>query len=232
MRVPRLVDRIWRRKFGTHAIDDPRPIAAEAPYTYYLPSPDALSAIEPGDLVKVIVRSVPPSRDWDAERMWVKVAQADGDVLSGELANLPFDIPQLKPGSPLMFPRSAVIDIIWDEERIKPPPASPPRREFWDRCLVDDCVLYGRSPVDYIYREEPDMVVPEDKYPDSGWRIRGTDEAIAEDETTERSPHYVALGAVLNRDDSWLDLIDAPIGARFIRDLDTGKFVPCEAEDQ
>lgn len=97
---------------------------------------------------------------------------------------------------------------------------------------MDDCVLYGRSPVDYIYREEPDMGDPGAKYIDSGWRIRGTDEAIAEDEATERLPQYVAIGAVLNRDDTWLDLIDAPIGSRFSRDIHSGKFVPCESDDQ
>jgi hypothetical protein len=42
----------------------------------------------------------------------------------------------------------------------------------------------------------------------------------------ERGAAYVALGAVLNRDDSWLELIDAPIGSAFMRDFETGAYEP------
>ncbi|HEX6742315.1 MAG TPA: DUF2185 domain-containing protein [Sphingomicrobium sp.] len=228
MRLPRPIDRMWRRSFGTFEIDDPRPIAAEARYTFFLPTDEQLAAIQPGDEVKLIIRSVPPSSEWDAERMWVDVKEAHGDLLSGALDNDPLDIPQLKAGHPLQFPRSAIIDILWAENRTEAPPPGRNEREYWERCMVDDCVLGGRSPVDYLYREEPDLAQPDDKYPDSGWRIRGTDDGIAEDEATGRSPQYVAIGAVLNRDDSWLHLIDSPEGSRFVRDPHSGEFVACE----
>jgi hypothetical protein len=232
MRLPKTLDRLWRKQFGRFEIDDPRPIAEEASYTYFLPSENELLAVAPGDLVKMTIRSVPASKEWDAERMWVIVTATDGDTLSGSLDNFPSDMPQLGPGSPLTFRRSDVIDIIWSDDRRTPPPPSPARREYWERCMVDNCVLYGDSPVDYLYREEPDLGEPDDKYPDSGWRIRGTDEGIAADEAANESPQYVALGAVLNRDDSWLHLIDERIGSRFIRDLDSGEFVVCEEDDQ
>lgn len=164
--------------------------------------------------------------------MWVKVTFANGDCLSGELDSYPDDIPQLQPGSPLPFRRSDAIDIIWSEDRAVPPPPSPSRREYWERCMVDNCVVEGTSPVDYLYREEPDLAEPDDKYPDSGWRIRGTDEGVTADEAADKSPQYVAIGAVLNRDDSWLHLVDEPTGSRFIRDLDSGKFVVCDEDDQ
>jgi len=226
MKLPKAADRLWRKYFGRIEIDDPRPIAEEAPYTFYLPSENELLAIAPGDLVKVIIRSVPPSAEWGAERMWVMIIGVDGETLSGELNNIPSDIPQLPVGSPLEFRRSDVIDIDWSEGRTTPPPPSPIHRDYWERCFVDHCVLSGESPVDYLYREEPDMAQPGDKYPDSGWRIRGDYRGLTDAEINARRMEYVALGLVLNADDSWLHLIDEPIGARFIRDFKTGGFVP------
>ena len=66
------------------------------------------------------------------------------------------------------------------------------------------------------------MADPQDKYLDSGWRIRGRESGA--DEMDERKPAYVALGAVLNKDDSWLDLIDSPIGSAFMRDFETNHY--------
>lgn len=224
-------DRIYnlrRRLFGSYTIDDPNPIAEGAPYTYFLPTENELLALQPGDLVKLVFRSHPPGLEWDAERMWVKLSAVNRGQLLGTLDNEPSDMPQLKAGDIVSFRRADIIAILWDEARTISPPPPSARRDYWHRCMVDSCVLAGRSLVDYLYREEPDMAQPEDKYPDSGWRIRGADEAIAEDERQEDGPQYVALGAVLNRDDSWLELIDEPAGSRFIRDLETHKFVVCD----
>jgi hypothetical protein len=41
----------------------------------------------------------------------------------------------------------------------------------------------------------------------------------------ERKFSYVALGAVLNRDDSWVSWIDAPIGTALMRDLELNTYV-------
>lgn len=218
---------LWRRLAGRYSIDARRPIAEKAPYTFFLPSENELLALQPGDLAKLIFRSRPPGREWDAERMWVTVTAAERDDLAGTLANAPSDMPQMKFGQKIAFNRYDVIDIVWAEERIKTPPPPAKRGEYWQRCMVDACVVSGRSPVDYLYREEPDLHARDDDYPDSGWRIRGTDEGIAEDEKAGLDPEYVAVGAVLNKDDSWLTLIDAPVGSHFFRDPDTGEFAPC-----
>ncbi|WP_088309369.1 immunity protein Imm33 domain-containing protein [Novosphingobium sp. B 225] len=207
--------RDWRSKrFGTWNLDDPRPIAAGAPYTFYLPSEDMVRAIAAGDMVKAIFRPDPPDRKFGAERMWVEVDSVDGDDFVGRLVNTPTDIPQLPIYTSVRVPRSHVIDIEFAEGRLRP--EEPTKRWYWERCLVDACVLDGRSNVDYLYREDDDLGQPDDKYPDSGWRIRGTDEGIAEDERLEKAPQYVAIGPVLNQDDRWLRLIDEPVGSRFI----------------
>lgn len=225
MGLPRLIRQMRRRWFGTYTLDDPRPIAAEAPYTYYLPSENQLLVIAPGDFVQLIFRSVPPGERWDAERMWVRVTAVSSGACTGILENVPFDMPQLRVGHPVEFNRHNIIDIQWAGERRLPPPPSPPSRQYWDRCIVDDCILERRSSVDYLYREQPEPIEEGETYPDSGWRIRGTAEAVADDNAADRKPHYVALGTVLNRDDTWLSLIDSPIGSAFQREANTGRFV-------
>ena len=94
--------------------------------------------------------------------------------------------------------------------------------------MVDPCVVEGRSHADYLYREEPDMTRDGDQYPDSGWRIRGTDEAIAADERLGEKPMYIALGKVLNADDRWLHLIDREIGSAFLWDPERDDYIELE----
>lgn len=228
IRLPEFIERWWRRRFGTYTIDDPRPIAEGAPYTYFLPSENELLALAPNDQVKIVFRSHPPSPKFDAERMWVKITTMNGNDLIGKLDNVPYDMPQLKPDDLIAFKRSDVISILWDEARTIAPPSAPDRREYWDRCLVDACVVDGQVSVYYLYREEAEPGEPDDSYPDSGWRIRGDYLDISQEELEAREVRYLALGVVLNMDDSWLHLIDAPIGSAFIRDEATGEFVVAE----
>ena len=221
-RLAATLSQLRRRWLGRVIVVDPRPVAAAAPYTYFLPSENELLALAPGDLVQVTLRSDPPGSRWDAERLWFTVLTTDRDQLHAALETAPDDLPQLRSGQRLTFPRGAVIDIVWRDDRVPRPPSAPPRRGYWARCLVDDCVLNGRSKVHYLYRETPDMAEPDDRYEDSGWRLRGSDPAVADDERRGLAPCYVALGAVLNRDDSWLPLIDAGIGSAFVRNARGG----------
>ncbi|USI78571.1 DUF2185 domain-containing protein [Sphingopyxis sp. USTB-05] len=219
----------WLRGwFGKYRIDDPRPTAAGAPYTYYLPSENELLAVAPGDLVKIIFESIPPSDEWGAERMWVIVTAADGDELTGTLDNNPADMPQLEYGDIVQFRRGYIIDIDWAKDRLVPPPSGPERRWYWERCFVDDQILDGRLKVEYLYREEPDPPRDGDKFPDSGWRFRCDTRNLTDEEYNSPSFSYIAVGKVLNKDDSWLHLIDEPVGSAFLRDWSTGKFVPTE----
>lgn len=219
----------WRRRlFGRYSLDDPRPIRDAAPYTYYLPSQALLEAARVGDLAKLIFRSHPPGPKWEAERMWVEITAIHDDLLEGVLDNHPSDMPQLKAGAKIRFRRHHIINLT----RLGDAPIlvgiSEPR-EYWDRCLVDACVVEDGTPIGYVYREEPDMAQEEDQYPDSGWRIRGDYRGLSDEEMDARELRYIPLGVVLNADDSWLSLIDEPVGARFYRDFENGGYVPEEA---
>jgi hypothetical protein len=157
--------------------------------------------------------------------MWVKVISADGDWLEGTLESTPYDMPQLATGSVIRLPRAYVINVLFDRDETKlnlPPDC---RRDYWERCLVDKSVLDGTYPVHYLYREEPDMASDGDKYPDSGWRIRGATQGISDEELEARGAAYVAIGAVLNEDDTWIHLIDEPVGSAFAKDFESGDFV-------
>ncbi len=211
-----------RRLFGRYELDDPRPIQKEAPYTYYLPSDERLKAADIGDHVQLLFRSIPPGLKYGIERMWVEILSVERDTLSGKLLNKPFDMPQVKTGTFVQFQRFHIIDVTSE----RPLPEDPPQRDYWDRCMVDRCVLDRQEPVYYIYRETPDMTEEGDKYPDSGWRIRGDYRHISDDELEARKASYIALGKVLNVDDSWLHLIDSPIDTAFIRNFETGQYEP------
>lgn len=205
---------------------DPRPIAASAPYTFFLPDLELLRAIAEGDHVQAVIRAVPPSEMYDAERMWVRINSIEADWLEGDLDSEPLDMPNLPRGSTIRLPLSHVINVIInDPRRAAALTIKPKQRSYWDRCLVDQAILDGELTVEYIYREAADLTKEGDRFPDSGWRIRGDTRGSLRDQIGSREVAYVALGAVLNRDDSWLHLIDEPTGARFEKDYARGIFV-------
>jgi hypothetical protein len=131
---------------------DPRPNAASAPYTFFLPDPELVEAICKGDLVKAIIRAVPPSERYDAERMWIRVTSDQPDWLEGTLESQPRDMPELPQGAILRLLRSHVIDVVLSNPA-RMPPTIKPKRQYWERCLVDQCVLDRELKVGYLYRE-------------------------------------------------------------------------------
>lgn len=212
---------------GSYVLVDPRPIAAGAPYTFFLPSEEELAAITCGDLVKLTFEYVPPGEKWEAERMWVSVTAAGEDGMAGVLESEPDDpAATVHMGEEVSFQTHNVLAIVWSDPSRGPKVESA--REYWERCMVDDCVLYENVPVGYIYREEPDLGQEGDQFPDSGWRIRGRLDGISEEELATRKASYVAIGAVLNRDDSWLQFVDAPIGTALERDFVRDAYAPVE----
>jgi hypothetical protein len=216
-----------RRLLGRYTLDDPRPNAQDAPYTFHLPSADELDALTPGDLVKLMFRGDPPAREWAVERMWVKITDISPAGAVGVLDNDPYDMPQLKAGDRIAFKTYQVIEVDWaDPARGKA--FSSEEKQVWDRCMVDRCVIQDGVAVSYLYREEPDLQQEGDKFPDSGWRIRGDWRGLTDEEVDARDADYVAIGVVLNNDDSWLHLLHEPVGSAFLRDFESGRYVRAE----
>lgn len=203
-----------------YEITDPRPIAASAPYTFFLPSLSDVSAVGTGDLVKATVSTVPPSPKWEAERLWFTVIETTGDAFNARLESDPEDMPQFPKGTVIDIPKAAIIDLIFADDR----PRDKRPKEYWERCVVDSTALKGMRPVEYVYRERPD-IRDGDRYPDSGWRIRASTAGLSARDAEEVTVEYVALGAVLNQDDSWVHLLEAPEGSAFLRDFDRNLWI-------
>ena len=209
---------------NTYELDDPRPIARSAPYTYFIPTKDDLNAVNVGENVQLIFRPIPNNRKYGAERMWVDVIEIHGEKLIGELMNDPYDIPQLTRGDQIEFDRFHIISIDWKDKATAPKNENKSVREYWDRCYVDQEVLDSVARVGYIYREEPEQMTEDEKYPDSGWRIRADVSQVTDEQYENPTVAYIAIGKVLNADDSWVHLIDAPTGSHFLRNAETGEF--------
>lgn len=203
---------IWT-KFGWQ-------VKKAAPYSYYLPSSMEIEALQIDDRAKLIFRSLPAGREWEAERMWVKITERTASTFYGVLESTPSDMPQLKIGHVVKFEAYHIIDY----ESNLDIPRPPSKRWFWERCMVDNCVLDEGVPVYYIYREEPDLDKEGDTEPDSGWRIRGDYRNLEDEAFAVRKASYIAIAKVFNQDDSWLPLIDSPIGSAFIRNFETGVY--------
>lgn len=210
------------------ALNDPRPIAAEAPYTFELPHEIELAALKPGDGVKAIFRQTEGYTKYSAERMWVMIERIEEGVVHGTLDNEPHDMPLIQAGMPVAVPLTHVISCGFNNENR---PEVPERRDYLERCFVDICVVEGRSHVDYLYREPPDMTREGDKYPDSGWRMRGAPDVVDRDEEREDRFQYIAIGKVLNADDRWLHLIDEEPGVAFQWDAQTQEYIRIERPD-
>lgn len=191
---------------------DPRPIRQDNPYTFFVPSDAEKAAIVPGDLVKLMFRSLSPQNG--TERMWVTFQGRDQAGAFGDLHNEPLDIPGLTAGDPIRFQDYHIISV-WEP---KVDDISHEDRMF-GRCHVDPRILSGGAQIGRIERRStwrgwrPWRKV---RWPDTGWYFYADDSARPK----TRDMRYVAIGVVLNKDDSALPYLTAPTGTKMIRDGD------------
>lgn len=203
-------------------LQDPSDLRESAKYTFAFPSAKAIAKLRVGHLVKLGFQFEPAVEGYSAERMWVSVHSRNEDgQFTGTLQDTPHFIKDLKPGAMVTFEEKHVIgdDLPADDDD------DDIVSRYYPRCLVTRRVLYDGAKVTCLHREVPD---PRGQGPiagDSGWRL------LAGDETPEymsnpENVFYVSLGAVLNRDDRFVHLLDSPIGSEFEFDESTGAFGP------
>lgn len=193
-------------------------LAAEFKYTFYKPSPVVVQKIQVGEVVKLIFRfeSEDPEAP-GAERMWVLVDEIhDQGRFKGRLDNEPRHIADLKLDDPVEFESCHIIATEHDDN-------DNLVEKYIKRCFVTNHVLREGKQAGYLYREEPD------NEEDSGWRITANDESNEYMEDSKNCA-YVSLGAVLNQDNSFVELLESPVGSAFFRDPESGHFVPCANE--
>jgi hypothetical protein len=199
-------------------LTDADELAARHKYTFYKSPRDIIEKVSVGEVVKLIFQfeSDDPEAP-SAERMWVLVDEIGQDgKFKGRLNNEPRYIKDLKLDDPIDFSACHIINTEHDDDENLV-------ERYIKRCFVTNRVLKDGVRAGCLYREEPG----EEK--DSGWRITANDES---DEYMDDSKNcaYVSLGAVLTRDDSFIHLLDSPIGAAFIRVGETGEFVALPSE--
>jgi hypothetical protein len=113
--------RIWLPD-GIEVVD-PRPIRAESPDTFWLPSAVELAQIGAGNTLKFIFTE--PEEGVGGERMWVEVHRVLEGMVIGELANWPSGI-SMRPGDLVRLPLCYATD--YDNS----PPNSGYVRRHWD----------------------------------------------------------------------------------------------------
>ncbi|MBI1424808.1 MAG: DUF2185 domain-containing protein [Gammaproteobacteria bacterium] len=205
-------------------LEDARELAEVAPYTFYLPSTEVVAMLKPGDAVMLMFRSDEEAADEEqAERLWVRITVVDDVDFRGELEDEPALIADLTVGDEIDFAVEHIIDTQLDD------PVPNIVEQYTANCFVTKRVFDDEHPVGALYRENPDET--EDELEDfSGWNIMAGDE----DEDYLDNPdnwHYVSLGSVLDIDDRFIDVLDAPYDSEFEYDEEHGTFVEVEDGD-
>lgn len=198
-------------KKETWELEDVEKIVKLYPYTYYQPSLALLKTLKVGELVKL---TFVYAEDVASERMWVKIKEIKDDFsFIGNLRNQLSSSDVLLVDDEISFEAKHISDIYEKfEESIVD--------EYHDRCITIVRILDGEDSIGFIYFEEPHTLENVDDYISTGITILSgneTDEYV----NNVDNLRFVSLGAVLNLDDSFIDLLTLEnIGKSFERNSD------------
>ncbi|AUC51918.1 hypothetical protein CDO87_01330 [Sagittula sp. P11] len=193
---------------------DPRPLKAEAPYTYFIPSPRELARLEPGDVV--MLEFMAPARgDHPGQRLPVRLDTQAGDHWFGMLMSAPRDLAGLEAGSLVEFRPWHIVAV---PEARADEGAHEEESRFLACALVDGRILSGGAEVGALERRHPmpwtGQTSPYARiYGETGWVFYPEGGPRLADHAMD----YVPIGLVLNIDDSMLPLLRKPLGTRIIR---------------
>lgn len=196
---------------GSWSLVDCEKLAKENKYTFYKPSRNITNQLKVGNLVKLNFQfDSTNEQDPLGERMWVIITEKTESKFKGKLDNNPFYMSELYYQDIIEFEHKHIID--HDLEIYEPNLVD----KYHKRCYVNNQILYEGELVNYLYREEP-LDDDEDKeYIDSRWCLmtgNETDEYI----NNNNNFSYVSLGAVLSRDQSFIEVLDDEIGSHYNR---------------
>ncbi|MEJ2361399.1 MAG: DUF2185 domain-containing protein [Gammaproteobacteria bacterium] len=202
-------------------LEDIRELADAEPYTFYVPSSEVIAMLQAGDSVQLVFAySDDESGDEFSEGLWVRITEIAGDDFYGELESEPESLPELQPGDEIEFTSYHITDTQQDD------PVPNIVQQYSQGCFVTSRVLEDEQPVGALYRENPSDA--EEEIADfSGWNIMAGDE---DDDYLDNPDnwHYVSLGTVLNIDDRFIDVLDAPYDTEFEYDAEQDAFVEVE----
>jgi hypothetical protein len=191
---------------------------------------ESLNALSTGDRVHTL--AVSWKKDSLATRIgaWIEVHSVDGEWIEGKIVKDRDFGDDHDPAldKVIRVPKSRIWDISFEDPQRSELLREIPRRKYANYCLFDDNVGFDGLKVQYVYRVEPCLTKDGNEFPDSGWRIRG-DRRVFSIELDGDTTRYTPLNCALYSDDSWIHLIDKPVGTAFKRDRKTGLFVEVKA---
>lgn len=176
------------------------PIKAEAPYTFFTPSKAELALLQPGDRVQVgLAPAGQPGMA--AERLWVQLSDhADG------LWHCHAD--ETRPsGAPATFDIHA--GHIWAVGKCRVDTLEEEAR-YLANAFIDPAILTAGARVSWLQRCPPPM--RSGPYAETGWCAYGPMGERPLDQL-----FHGPIGLLLNKDDSMMALLRAPVGARITR---------------
>ena len=196
------------------SIDSAAKLQQENPYTFYRPSDAVIDRLEPKKAtVKLIFNFESDNPELpSAERMWVIINSIDDDGLySGMLDNDPFYINDLKAGDTIIFKRDDIIDYQTYEELEVVDENAGKIEQYLKKCFVSNQIMHDGYKVGRLYREDSDEI----EY--TGWTFM-SDKETQEYVDDYANLQYISIGKVLNIDDTFIKLLDAPTNSEYAKD--------------